>query len=117
MMIIKKNKAVLINFDTDKNKFKSDYERNKFYRGLHGWKQIIPAEKGNYCYDRKGLLNDIPHIKVADSAFIVELRNMQKMMDYFEEWADKVHCEMMRITLDHMKITEMRKKGHHVEIE
>jgi hypothetical protein len=96
----RQDRAVLISFDTCSDKFDSAYERNKFFRQLHGWKQIIPGKaKKRYLYHRDGLLDEVPHIKVADSAFIISMRNMEKMMEFFEQWADKVHCEMLKIVL------------------
>ena len=38
-------KAVLICFNIQSDKFKSNYERNKFFRGLYGWKQMIKKER------------------------------------------------------------------------
>lgn len=35
--------AVIIIIDTKPGEFDSDYERNKFFRGLHGWKQTVPV--------------------------------------------------------------------------
>ncbi len=97
--IKKEGNAVIITFDTRAKRFKSDYERNKFFRELHGWNQIVPKGDKRYEYRRNGLLDEIPHIKVADSAFIVALQHMKRMEKFFNEWHDKVHCEMMRIML------------------
>ena len=93
-------KAVLITFDTDSEKFESNYERNKFFRGLHGWKQIVPKENKKYVYQRKGLLDEVPHKKVSDSVFIIAMENMKIMMDFFDEWHEKVHYEMMEIMME-----------------
>ncbi len=91
--------AVIITFHTHADKFESDYERSKFFRELHGWNQTVPKNGKKYLYRRDGLLDEIPHIKVADSAFIVAMEHMQRMMKYFGEWSDKVECEMMEIMM------------------
>ena len=75
--------AIIISFKTNKNEFESDYERSKFFRELYGWKQTIPKEKKRYFYRRTGIMDEVPHIKVADSVFIVAMKNMQKMMQFF----------------------------------
>ena len=44
--------AVLISFDTVKEKFESASERNRFYWELHGRKQVVVKQSGRYEYDR-----------------------------------------------------------------
>ena len=73
---IRKNGAgVIITFDTQADKFDSDYERNKFFRELHGWNQVVPSGGKRYEYRRPGILDDVPHIRVANSAFIVAIED------------------------------------------
>ncbi len=91
--------AVIITFDTQAKKFDSDYERNKFFRELHGWKQTVPSGGKRYEYRRLGLLDEIPHIRVADSAFIVAMEHMKRMQQFFREWEDKVEYDMMKIMM------------------
>lgn len=98
--IRKNGAAVIITFDTQADKFDSDYERNKFFRELHGWNQVVPSGGKRYEYRRHGILDEVPHIKVADSAFIVAMEHMKKMEQFFDEWHEKVHCEMMKIMMD-----------------
>jgi hypothetical protein len=96
--------AVIITFDTQAKKFESEYERNKFFRELHGWNQIVPRGGKRYQYRRNGLLDEIPHIRVADSAFIVALEHMKRMEEFFDAWEDKVHCDMMRIMMEDQRM-------------
>ena len=91
--------VAIVTFHTRIDQFESDYERSKFFRELHGWKQTIPRNGKRYLYHRSGLLNDVPHIKVADSAFIVALKHMNRFERYFEEWQDKVEYDMMQIMM------------------
>lgn len=87
--------VAIVTFHTRPEKFDSDYERVKFFKGLHGWNQVVPNKQKRYIYRRPGILEETPHVKVADSAFIVAMQNMKRIMDYFEEWSDKVEVEMM----------------------
>ena len=103
--------AILISFDTLREKFESASERNRFYWSLYGRKQIIVKQSGRYEYDREGLLESIPHIKVSDSVFIIAMEHMKKMMEFFEEWHDKVIFETFPVLLD-----ERRKKELEVEL-
>jgi hypothetical protein len=104
------NTAILISFDTVKEKFESTSERNRFYKELHGWKQIIVKQSGRYEYDREGLLEEIPNIKVADSVFIVAMENMKRMMQFFKEWQNKVEFETFPVFLDEKKRRELEEQ-------
>ena len=109
-VIIKKRgfgPAVIISFHTKSDKFVSDYERSKFFRELHGWKQTIPRENKKYTYKRSGLLDEVPHIKIADSVFMVAMENMRRMMEFFDEWSDKVDCEMMEVMMNRKKLRRL----------
>lgn len=95
-------KAILICFSVKSSKFESNYERNKFFRTLYGWKQIITKSEGKkkYTYRREGLLDDIPHKKVDQSSFIVDLSDFERVIDFFEEWEDKVIWNTFKVLLD-----------------
>jgi len=115
----RKKRVALITFDINGKKFKSDYERNKFFRGLHGWKQIINKGK-RYSYHRQGILDEVPHVKIADSVFMVAMQNLKKIMKYFEEWSDKVHYEILEMIMNEQKWNEMlneRRKAKRIKIE
>ncbi len=89
--------AALITFRTNADKFDSDYERIKFFRGLYGWKQTVPRHNKRYLYHRKGILSDVDHRKVADSVFIVALENLKRIQEYFDQWEEKVAYDIITI--------------------
>jgi hypothetical protein len=99
--------AVIITFHTNAEKFDSDYERIKFFRELYGWNQIVPKNEKRYLYRRNGLLDEIPHAKIADSSFMVAQNHIEQIMKFFKEWHDKVECDMMEVM---MKRREMLKR-------
>ncbi len=101
--------AVIVTFDTVAERFESDYERNKFFRELHGWNQSVPGHGKRYEYRRPGLLDGIPHVRVADSAFIVALEHMKQVEQFFDEWHEKVNCEMMKVMMQDREV--IRKLG------
>jgi hypothetical protein len=111
----KEQTAILISFDTVKEKFESASERNRFYWELHGRKQVVVKQSGRYEYDREGLLEEIPHIDVADSVFIVAMENMKRMMQFFKEWQDKVEFETFPVLLDQRQKRELEEKEVEVE--
>ncbi len=94
---IRRNGApvMIVTFHTRPEKFESNYDRVKFFNGLHGWNQVVPNKEKRYVYRRAGVLEEVPHVKVADSAFIVATENIKRIMDYFDEWSDKVEVDMM----------------------
>lgn len=102
---MKEKKAVLITFDVNSDRFESNYERNKFFRGLYGWKQIIIKHKSNkkekrYEYRREGLLDEIPHEKIGQSSFIVPEDEFKRIEQFFNEWHKKVMFRMFKVLLD-----------------
>jgi len=111
---IKKKKgktAILISFDTVRKNFKSASERNRFYWKLYGRKQVVIKKSVRYEYDREGLLDEIPHIKVANSVFIIALQHMKRMMKFFDEWEDKVEFKTFPVLLDKKESKEVEIKG------
>ena len=95
-----KRRAILITFSVESKKFESNYERNKFFRELYGWKQIIRKEEKRYIYRREGLLNKMPHLKVDESVFIIAKKHLEKMEKFLEEWDDKVNWDSFDVLLD-----------------
>lgn len=93
-------KAILITFSVKSKKFDSNYERNKFFRGLYGWKQIIKKEEKKYTYRRNGLLDEMPHLKVDQSMFIIMEKHMQKMMEFLDDWEDKINWNKFDVLLN-----------------
>jgi hypothetical protein len=105
----KERKAVLIAFSVQSGKFESHYERNKFFRSLYGWKQMIrkevivgkkkPKEKV-YTYQREGILDEVPHERVDQSSFIVPENGFEKIEKFMKEWRDKVIWKSFKVLLD-----------------
>ena len=86
----------IITFSTRAEKFDSAYERNKFFRGLYGWEQAVKK----YRYRRPGLLDEIPHRRISDSVFMVAMEDMRQVMEYFDQWQEKVEWEMMEMMME-----------------
>lgn len=97
-------KAALISYDARSDQFDSMYERNKFYRGLFGYKQTVRRNDKVYHYDKDGLLDEVPHIKVEDSVFIIGREHLNKFRTYFTQWSGKVDVQTFKITLDDTRI-------------
>lgn len=100
-------KAILICFSVKSEKFGSNYERNKFFRGLYGWKQIINREEKKYVYERGGLLDEMPHKKIDQSSFIVDMDDFERVMNFFEEWGKKVIWNKFKVLLDEDEFEEI----------
>jgi len=96
----REKKAVLFTFSVQSNKFENNYERNKFFRMLYGWKQVIPKENKRYEYHREGLLDEMPHEKVDQSSFIVPEDNFDRIEKFFDEWSNKVIWRTFKVLLD-----------------
>ncbi|MFH8080763.1 MAG: hypothetical protein QXO84_02680 [Candidatus Aenigmatarchaeota archaeon] len=96
--------AILICFTINTKKFKTIYERNKFFKELYGWRQVIKRDKRNYEYRRKGILDEIPHIRVDQSMFIILEKHLQLMRMFFDEWKDKIEWKEFKVFLDEEKM-------------
>jgi hypothetical protein len=96
-------RCIIIRFRTLSDRFDSDYERMKFFKELHGWKQTVPRENKKYVYHRSGLLDEVPHVKVADSVFIVAMEHMRQIEKFFDEWEDKVEYDAIEIMMRDFK--------------
>jgi hypothetical protein len=111
-----KRKAVLVAFSVKSGMFEGHYERNKFFRGLYGWKQmvrreIIVGEKHKtkekvYTYRREGLLDEIPHERVDQSSFIVPEDEFNKIEKFMKGWRNKVMWKAFKVLLEDKDIFE-----------
>jgi hypothetical protein len=106
-------RGMLIAFSVRSGKFASVSERNKFFKQLYGWKQIIRKEvqtKGKkpkvsqqekfYTYHREGVLDYIPHKKVDQSSFLIPENDFDRVEKFFNEWHKKVMWQTFRVLLD-----------------
>jgi hypothetical protein len=105
-MVGGEKKAVLLSYDVRSDRFETRSERNTFFRGLFGYKRTVRRNDTVYHYDTDGLLDEIPHIKVEDSVFIIRRRDMQPFKEYFREWTEKVDVQMFKIKLEDTRITD-----------
>lgn len=101
--------AVIITFHTKIEKFDSEYDRSKFFRELYGWNQTVPKNDKKYLYRRDGVLDEVPHIRVAESAFIVALENMKRMMQFFDQWEGKVEFETMEVMMKRKMLQDLER--------
>lgn len=93
-------KGVLITFSVVSKKIKNNSERNKFFKGLYGWTQTVPKENKTYTYHREGVLDEMPHAKIDQSSFVVPEDNFDRIIEFFEEWSNKVMWRNFKIVLD-----------------
>jgi len=111
--------AILISFDTMSDAFESPYERNKFFTELHGRKQIVVKGGKRYEYEREGLLDEIPNMRVDNSVFIIMQEHMRMMERFFDSWEDKVNFKSFPVMLDNrqFQLLERAKRLHQEEEE
>ncbi len=103
--------AILISFNTKSEKFDSAYERNKFYRKLYGFKQVVKKEKKTYTYRKEGLLDEMPHMKIADSTFVIARDHINQIRRFFSDWEDKVMWKTLKVLLDEEEIEMLMEDG------
>jgi len=111
----KEKKAVLFAFTVKSQEFHNNSERNKFFRALYGWKQVVPKENKEYVYQREGLLDEMPHVKVDQSSFIVPEENFDRIFEFFDEWSKKVIWRNFKVLLEDRDFEEMFEKEEEEE--
>ena len=107
--------AILISFDTMTEAFESPYERNKFFTELHGRKQIVVKGGKRYEYEREGLLDEIPNLRVDNSVFIIMQEHRRMMEQFFNAWQDKVMFKSFPVVLDNREFHELQRAKRRIE--
>jgi len=105
-----KEEASLLTYDTNRSKFDSVYERNKFYRGLFGYKQKVKKNGKEYEYEKEGLMDEIPSIRIDDSVFILANTYTERVEDYFSKWGEKVTYHIFTVLIDDPEIIDQIKQ-------
>ena len=98
--------AALLTYNTKKERFESVYERNKFYRGLFGYKQTVKKNGKKYEYQKDGLMDQVPNVRVDDSVFVLADRNTGRVEEYFVEWSGKVSYHIFKVLIEDSNILE-----------
>ena len=106
----KDSTAILITFDTVKKNFESPSERNRFFWELYGRRQVVTKDSGRYEYEKEGLMDEIPHIKVSDSVFIIATEHMRRMIQFFNEWENKVMFKTFPVILTKKEVDDMERE-------
>lgn len=101
-----RKKASLLTYNTKREEFESMYERNQFYRGLFGYKQTVKRNGKEYEYEKDGLMDEIPNVRIDDSVFIIAKKSKPKVKEYFNEWSPKVSHHIFTVLLEKKEIIE-----------
>ncbi|MFB6144458.1 MAG: hypothetical protein ABEJ98_04065 [Candidatus Nanohaloarchaea archaeon] len=101
--------AALLTYNTKKEEFESVYERNKFYRGLFGYRQTVKKNGKKYEYEKDGLMDRIPSVRVDDSVFVLARKNTERVEDYFVDWRGKVSYHIFKVLIEDSSILEQIK--------
>lgn len=105
----REKEASLLTYNTHREKFESVYERNKFYRGLFGYKQTVKKNGKEYEYEKEGLMDEIPNSRIDDSVFIIANRYVGRVEDYFLDWGEKVSHHIFTVMIEDRKIIKQIK--------
>ena len=97
-------KGIIIAF---RNKPKTPVkEIKRFCNRLYGYKDH--SQKGKYIYERKGLLDVIPHILINPirSVIIVKKENAEKILDFLKEFDAEVYTKEIKLEKEDLKKLE-----------
>lgn len=81
----------------------------RFCNRLFGYKDH--SQKGKYLYERKGLLDEIPHILINPirSVVIVKKENAEKIVDFLKEFDAEVYTKEIKLEKEDLKKLEKNK--------
>ena len=79
--------------------------RTRFFRKLYGCKD--KSNYGKYTYERKGVLDEIPHIKLARAVIIVRNEDKEKLLEFLK---GKVDVSMRKVTLEKEDTVKLNRK-------
>ncbi len=84
-------------------------EIKRFCNRLFGYKDH--SQKGKYLYERKGLLDEIPHILINPirSVVIVKKENAEKIVDFLKEFDAEVYTKEIKLEKEELKKLEKNK--------
>jgi len=105
--------ASLLTYTTHRKKFESMYERNQFYRGLFGYKQTVKRNGKEYEYEKDGLMDEVPNIRIDDSVFIISKTHIDEVKIYFEDWGEKVSHHIFKVIVEDESL--IKKLGEQTE--
>ncbi|MDR2700200.1 MAG: hypothetical protein LBC12_05260 [Nitrososphaerota archaeon] len=98
-------KAKLIVFrvykNTEKGTINSLTVVNRFVQKFYG--QDTTNHKGKYRHHRHGLLEDIPHVKLARSVIIVREVDLEKILSFLKVYNAEICTREITPTLDDEK--------------
>ena len=69
---------------------------NRFCQKFYG--QDTSSHSGKYRHHKKGLLEDIPHVKLIRSVIIVSTRDVVKVIRFLREFNAEVHVRDVTLT-------------------
>ena len=102
--ITKKGIIITFSVKSGDGKKRSNSERVKFFKQLYGWEQTIPGKKKTYEYHREGVLDEAPHKRIDQSAFIVPEDEFGKVAEFFEQWHKKVIFNTFKVLIEEQSI-------------
>ncbi len=95
-----KKTAVIIKFSIESRNFDNNTDRNKFFRELYGWKQVVTKQEKKYIYHREGLLDQFPCERIDKSMLLIQKEYVNKILNFLHNWENKVNWNMFDVLLD-----------------
>ena len=77
-------------------------QRNRFKKMFLGY--LDHSCGGRYKYVRKGLMSDIPHVKLVRSVFIVRKEDCSKVLDFLKKSGATVHVRDVILSSEDKKV-------------
>ena len=85
-------------------------ERNRFRKQFLGYTDF--SNKGKYRYARKGLLSEIPHIKIIRSIIIVRKEDCKQVVEFLKTYNATIFVKTVILTAEDQGYLELLIKIH-----
>ncbi len=69
------------------------------------------SHRGRYVYRRKGLLDEIPHVRLIRGVIIVRTEDAKRVVAFFEGFHADVHVRRVELTPEDEKILQRRQSA------
>jgi hypothetical protein len=79
---------------------------NRFCQKFYG--QDTSSHGGKYRHHKKGLLEEIPHVKLIRSVIIVSTRDAKETIKFLREFNAEVHVRDVILTPEDRKILQVK---------
>ena len=78
---------------------------NKFCQKFYG--QDTYSHGGKYFHHKRGLLEDVPHVKLIRSVIIVSTKHADRIIEFLRDFGAEVHVRDVTLTPEDKRVLQV----------